>query len=199
MRRHNGLTVFCYEDYPSAPWKHGHGITRDIFKSDSNGLDFKWRLSLADVSTSGDFSEFSGYERTITLLEGEGFSLDFKNGRQKKLAQIHEPFVFDGGAPVTCTLFGGPSKDLNLMIRRGQATARWWLHNVSTVHDLDLDGECIHLLFCLCGHFEIQEMGKASYPMKAWDCAKFVEEFDAVVSIKPTTPSKYFHIKISIP
>jgi environmental stress-induced protein Ves len=78
-------------------------------------------MSLAEVTQSGPFSDFAGYERTLMLVEGYGIELDIEGGRRARLDRPHEPFVFDGGARTHCTLLGGAVKDLNLMVAREHA------------------------------------------------------------------------------
>ena len=74
------------EQYRSMPWRNGMGVTREIAREPAEGEDFRWRLSLATVASSGPFSSYAGYRRSVTLIEGEGFQL--KLGAQ-------DPWVLD--------------------------------------------------------------------------------------------------------
>ena len=57
------------------PWKNGDGVTRTlatdrrvdttIAAADS---DWNWRISVADIETSGPFSTFEQVDRTLILL-----------------------------------------------------------------------------------------------------------------------------------
>jgi environmental stress-induced protein Ves len=107
-------------DFVRQPWKNGGGSTTQL-AVEGDGERWLWRLSAADVEQSGPFSDFSGYERTIMLLEGDGMDLDV-DGRRTTLRTPFEPFVFDGAARTRCTLRGGPVRDLNLMVDRARAT-----------------------------------------------------------------------------
>ena len=62
---------------PTAVWKNGGGVTREIVASPEGApLDaFDWRVSLADVSADGPFSSFPGVDRTLTVVEGAGMDL----------------------------------------------------------------------------------------------------------------------------
>lgn len=117
------MRVLRAANYQSVPWKNGLGTTREILKHPQSAADFIYRLSIAEVRHSGAFSAFPGYDRFITLLDGDGFELRFADGRTHALTSRHVPFRFDGGMPVSCTVKGGPSQDLNLMIRCGTAQA----------------------------------------------------------------------------
>ncbi len=100
------------------PWKNGGGVTREI--AVAAGEMFAWRLSMASVNASGPFSDFTGYERTLVILRGDGFTLTFADGREEILEPLR-PLVFDGGEIVSCQLQGGPVTDFNLMVARDRA------------------------------------------------------------------------------
>ncbi len=44
------------------PWRNGKGNTIELLKEDLPNRDgFAWRLSMADVTSDGEFSNFSDY------------------------------------------------------------------------------------------------------------------------------------------
>ncbi len=104
------------------PWRNGGGVTYEVASSpaDSKLADFDWRVSIAEVQGSGPFSAFDGVDRTIILVEGEWMELTV-DGRPHRFG-VRQPFRFDGGGDTTCKV-AGPSRDLNVMTRRGRATA----------------------------------------------------------------------------
>lgn len=106
----------------AAPWKNGGGITYELaaFPHGAGFEEFDWRLSMAEVATDGPFSLFPGVDRTLTLLDGAGITLDF-SGQDVTLAPGSAPFAFPGEAAVTGRLIAGPILDLNVMTRRGRA------------------------------------------------------------------------------
>lgn len=99
-------------------WKNGGGITTELLLEPKDDGAALWRLSIAEVSKSGPFSDFSGYARTIMLIDGPGFVLDFESHPSKRLDRRYEPFPFDGGWKTECTLIDGPVRDFNLMAAR---------------------------------------------------------------------------------
>jgi environmental stress-induced protein Ves len=128
------LTHLTPRQYKVMPWKNGGGMTTEILaepKADGGNL---WRLSIAEVAQSGPFSDFSGYDRTIMLIEGAGFTLDFESAPSKRLDRLYEPYAFDGGWKTDCTLIDGPIRDFNLMALRDAGPAEL------TVARLDRDG-----------------------------------------------------------
>jgi len=111
-------------EFRSMPWKNGQGVTHEIAREPAEAENFLWRLSLAEVATSGDFSLFPGYDRTIALIAGDGVELDFEEAPVKRLDRPLEPFNFRGEWHCHSRLLGGPCRDLNLMVDRGRATGK---------------------------------------------------------------------------
>ncbi len=118
------LDIIGSEHFQSMPWKNGLGHTIEILKEDMPDNDgFAWRLSMADVTTDGDFSNFAGYDRTLLLLEGNGITLDHANGQRDVLNKHLQAARFRGDARTAATLHDGPIRDFNVMARRDYCTA----------------------------------------------------------------------------
>jgi environmental stress-induced protein Ves len=98
-------------DHRPVPWKNGGGTTVAL------AVGPGWRASLATVASDGPFSDFTGYDRILVLLDGPGFTLRFDD-RDHILTRPLEPFAFDGGLPCTALLRGGPCRDWNWMVAR---------------------------------------------------------------------------------
>ncbi|MHC8302216.1 HutD/Ves family protein [Pseudomonas sp. ZS1P83] len=123
----NELKVLRAKDYPRMPWKNGGGSTEEITRDAGTGLDgFGWRLSIADIGESGGFSTFAGYERVITVLQGDGMTLRVDGQDTRPLLPL-DPFAFSGESQVSCTLLGGPIRDFNLIYapQRYRARLQW--------------------------------------------------------------------------
>jgi hypothetical protein len=121
------LKVLRAADYPRMPWKNGGGSTEEITRDAGTGLEgFGWRLSIADIGESGGFSAFAGYERVITVLQGEGMTLTVDGQNTRPLLPL-DPFAFSGESQVSCTLLGGAIRDFNLIYapNRYQARLQW--------------------------------------------------------------------------
>jgi hypothetical protein len=80
---------------------------------------------MAEVASDGAFSAFPGVDRTLTLLDGAGVTLDFAAGGEAggavALAPGSPPLAFPGEAPIFARLEAGPILDLNVMTRRADA------------------------------------------------------------------------------
>ena len=118
--------------YRAMPWKNGQGTTHEILierpapacgSDERDGAGFLWRLSIAEVAVASPFSLFSGCDRTILLLQGEGMVLDSGEHGRHVLDRRFVPYAFSGDWQTGCTLLGGPCRDLNLMVDRRRARA----------------------------------------------------------------------------
>jgi environmental stress-induced protein Ves len=131
------LHRFRLDDLPATPWRNGGGTTREVVSLPLGaGIDsFDWRVSVATIAADGPFSEFLGIERTIMLLDGDGVHLrstDPSHAVDHVLAEPLVPFGFSGDAPLECTLLGGESTDVNLMVRGGRGSADLAVHRTDT-------------------------------------------------------------------
>jgi environmental stress-induced protein Ves len=122
-------------DYPAMPWKNGAGTTREIVRDAGDGLEgFGWRVSIADVGAPGPFSAFTGYQRVISVLEGEGMRLNVDGVDSRDLRAL-DAFAFDGSCVVDCTLLAGAIRDFNLIYSPARYRARLqWLTLEGAAH-----------------------------------------------------------------
>lgn len=111
------------DEHVRRPWRNGGGTTAEVaaWPPDADaGSDFAWRVSFADVAGSGDFSTFPGVDRVITLIDGPPMTLELPG--ETTVLRPFVPYSFDGGVPVWCSVTA-PTRDLNVMTRRGRASA----------------------------------------------------------------------------
>jgi environmental stress-induced protein Ves len=148
------MKLIAYESLTATPWKNGGGITRELacYPVGASMHDFIWRVSIADVNSSGPFSNFPEIDRVITLLDGDGMQLRFENGKQHTLVEKLHPFIFRGEDKVDAQLAGSPSRDFNLMTRRNVAYGKVEVRRTAGVID---QGLSTLLLFCVCGQWQI--------------------------------------------
>ena len=148
------VTIIEPTSFIAMPWRNGLGTTIELLKQDLSGVDgFAWRLSMADVTTNGAFSNFSGYDRTLLLLEGKGLTLD-SNGANHRLEKPLQSARFSGDDQTFATLHDGPVKDFNIMVQRQHCSARV----TSALHPdestLDVDGDIL-LVYAVDGELSL--------------------------------------------
>lgn len=126
----SALRVLPRSSFKATPWKNGGGVTHEAIRVPSQGDPFSWRVSLAQIDRPGPFSDFSGYQRKMMLLQGRGVALEFAGGGHRELREVGDWLEFDGAAAVHCELIGGPCVDFNLIAANDLKTAARleWLH-----------------------------------------------------------------------
>jgi environmental stress-induced protein Ves len=105
------------------PWRNGQGTTLEIAREPGNGPDFAWRLSLAKLERSCNFSSYPGYRRALVLVCGEDLRLTFWRHGSRLLASRGHSVRFDGSWRTRCAV---PARctDLSLIVRDGSGTGR---------------------------------------------------------------------------
>ena len=118
-----GIKIIRRSSFTATPWKNGGGITHEAIRVPPTGDAFQWRVSVAQIDSSGPFSDFSGYDRKMALLQGHGLVLEFGSGERCVLRDAGDCVEFDGATPAHCELIDGPCVDLNLMVSQSLRTA----------------------------------------------------------------------------
>ncbi|WP_426239667.1 HutD/Ves family protein [Pararhizobium sp. DWP1-1-3] len=165
------------------PWKNGGGETVEIavFPPEADLTSFGWRVSMATVATDGPFSVFTGIDRTLSILEGQGMELDIAGREPVVLTRASEPLAFPADSATSARLVSGTIVDLNVMTRRGK-----WAHRVERRvfegdHPLDAEGGVTMLLSL--GNLRI-DSGEHAEELARLDCA-IIEGFCRISSDMP--------------
>lgn len=100
------------------PWRNGGGSTRTLWlwPGEAAAPDWRLRISLADIVRDGPFSPFAGVRRWFAVVQGAGVNLAWPH-QALALTPGSLPMCFDGADAPGCSLIGGPTRDLNLMLR----------------------------------------------------------------------------------
>jgi uncharacterized protein len=119
------FTIYNPDTFITMPWRNGLGQTIELLKQElPNDKEFAWRLSMADVTNDGEFSDFAGYDRTLVMLNGNGMTLDFGDGNPQHLRTPLSLVQFTGEQATVANLHDGPIRDFNVMTRRDYCSAR---------------------------------------------------------------------------
>ena len=101
---------------------------------------FAWRVSIAEIASGGPFSSFAGIDRRLVVLDG-GMVLR-GIGDDAIAMRPYDCVAFAGEAQVTSELADGPTRDFNVMTRRGVAAAEVRVLR-DAVHAFDGAAACI--------------------------------------------------------
>ncbi|MET4677245.1 HutD family protein [Luteibacter sp. ME-Dv--P-043b] len=147
------MSVIGFARLRAVPWKNGLGITREIQVEPAGATmdDFLWRASIAEVDTASPFSVFPGIDRTIVLLDGNGFTMTLDENRVHALTTPCVPFAFAGESRVEVALAGGATRDFNLMVRRSHARGHVDVERGPAM----LEHQDVALLHLARGHAEV--------------------------------------------
>jgi len=114
-------------DARRVPWKNGRGFTEELalwpLEASFERADYLWRISIAAVDAPGPFSPFPGFERVLTVTEGEGLRLAHGSAAPAARVRRLEPYRFSGDWPTTAELVRGPVRDFNVIARRSESGA----------------------------------------------------------------------------
>ena len=109
-----------WRDLTAEPWRNGGGITRELARGADTGREPAWRVSIAEITSDGEFSSFEGFERVLTVVDGTRLVLEV-DGVPNVLGKA-KPFRFDGAAATSAMLPDGPVQVLNLFTERAPCT-----------------------------------------------------------------------------
>lgn len=124
------MQILRREEFTSRPWKNGLGVSHVIASIPAGaGYDtVHWQVSTTAIGADCPFSSLAGMDRHFTLLEGRGVELvshDPVSGANHRF-MVDQPFApvqFRGDWRTGCRLLEGAVRVLNVMTRRGAATA----------------------------------------------------------------------------
>ncbi|MBC7419232.1 MAG: HutD family protein [Bdellovibrio sp.] len=185
-------TLLKKDDYKRMPWKNGLGTTTQILidpPQSSIAENFNWRLSSADVATNGLFSTYLGYDRFLTVLDGQGFNLKI----QDKVLEIkkHEVIKFSGDAIVNCELIDGKITDLNFIFKSDFKNVHFKIFKSSQNFNLTKGN---FIITSLTGSLQISIDDKSTQFVDIFET--FVLNSDENFLIKISTDSEFALIKI---
>ena len=125
-----GIEIIRFATLGVQPWKNGAGTTREIAR-DRADETWDWRISVADVVSEAPFSSFPGIDRILVLLEGEGMTLAFEDGRRLPVLPPFGFARFEGEAALRGVPVQGGTRDFNVMWRRASIAAGFEVRTVT--------------------------------------------------------------------
>ncbi len=133
-------TIIPPHDFLNMPWKNGQGVTRELrIRQIEKNKPFDWRISRAVVDQDGSFSNFSGYDRILVMLEGKGMDLFHADGQIHQFRTPYDMAEFSGEPGTRASLVNGPIQDFNIMTRKDRCSACVDLFKAKGTYDLDVD------------------------------------------------------------
>ena len=155
--------VLRHRDRVAGPRANGGGITYEVLRSPQGSGDFDWRVSIAEIASDAPFSAYPGVDRVLILLRG---AMDLVIDGVSREVSRFSPLAFAGESSVEARLSQGPTMDLNVMTRRGHATAQIELLTGPAV-TLGYAHDAETAVIVLDGVWEARDIRE---PLQPWDC-----------------------------
>jgi len=177
------ISVFSPENFKTIPWKNGKGETIELAINDGGTLDdFIWRLSMATVVEDGVFSDFSGYQRNLVLIEGNGISLQHDHNKIDKLCNLLEVANFDGACSTVGNLHAGAITDFNIITH--QEKCRVSVETYSDLQNVALKSDDLCFVYSLSGEYQLLTSDQEPQIIQAGHLLKLTNQQENNLAIK---------------
>jgi uncharacterized protein len=121
------LTRLDSAGYRRTPWKNGGGVTVDVAGASLPGVapgawdGVIWRFGQTRIERPGPFSDLSGFDRLLAVIEGQGLVLHPAGAPALDVRERFHPVRFPGEWQIESELEDGPVAVVNLMADRHRA------------------------------------------------------------------------------
>lgn len=121
------VTALDPAGYRRVPWKNGGGVTVDVAGAVRPGAEpgdwsaMIWRFGSTRIERSGPFSDLTGFDRLLAVVEGRGLVLHPRDRGPIDAREPFRPVRFPGEWPIESALEAGPVGVINLMADRTRA------------------------------------------------------------------------------
>lgn len=158
-------------EFVTTPWKNGAGITHEALRVPAQGGPFLWRVSVAEVGSSGPFSDFTGYHRAMVLLRGDGLRLHLADGTAPVLREVGDLVQFDGGMGTQCELLAGACTDLNLILSQSVVANDVRVERLLAPMTVKPLAQDLLLVFAVTGRMTLDDSSGGKVVLEEWDLA----------------------------
>jgi hypothetical protein len=124
MQTPSAITLLDPASYRRTPWKNSGGVTIDIAGAYRPGADAAgwegmiWRFGRTRIERPGPFSDLSGYDRILVVIEGRGLTLHPEGHAPLDVRAPFKPVRFPGEWKITSAIGQGPVGVVNLIADR---------------------------------------------------------------------------------
>ncbi|MGE0735455.1 MAG: HutD family protein [Alphaproteobacteria bacterium] len=118
------LRLLAPGQYRRTPWKNGGGVTVDIADAYRDGIaspgwdGMLWRFGHTRIERNGPFSDLSGFDRLLAVIDGSGLVLHPAGAQALDVRAPFRPVRFPGEWAIVSELTSGAVGVLNLMADR---------------------------------------------------------------------------------
>ena len=156
------LTPFAIDDLPREPWRNGAGWTRTVSVHTMED-QVLWRVSVADITAEGEFSQFAGMDRTAVMVQGGQLQLS-NDSIRLEFDGVGSLIQFPGEWSLHCSAPAVTTQLLTIIVKRGQAALRLQVME-NTALALSPGGQ--QLLLVLRGSVQLQSSVGGNHTLQA--------------------------------
>lgn len=141
--------------YRHMPWKNGGGVTIDIAVAMLPGFapggweGIVWRFSRTAIVTPAAFSDLSGFDRQLVLVDGQGLVLESPAG-EIDVRKPFRPVRFAGETSIVSRLEAGPVEVVNLLGDRSRVSIDLFCLSDGATHTCPAGVHIIHAATAGC-------------------------------------------------
>lgn len=148
------MEIIRFAELKESNWKNGGGITREIANA-AIAASPVWRVSLADVSADGPFSDFSDFVRILTVVKGQGMILQSDSGDFDAKPRV--PVRFSGALKIHGQLKSDFVHNFNFMFNPDYCTGDVTVLDAPQTRSLALTERHQFAVHCLTGTVTIDD------------------------------------------
>ena len=156
--------IYRKSEQPVMPWKNGRGMTREIYRF-NHGPDMFLRVSTAEVSESGPFSDYAGFDRTLLNL-GPGVMQLLKDGSLFASLSPLEICHFEGSAQLSCEITQ-TCRDINVFYAKDKYFASTFVRRISKPEFIPLSATQGALIYVLQGALVVHDKRQKEFFLQA--------------------------------
>ena len=160
------------------PWGNGLGSSREVEAEFEHGLAavagpvLSWRLATTTIANSCPFSHYLGYDRTIILLHGNGFELNWGQREAKTIDRFGQMIDFPGDPATICRLLDGPVDVLNVMAMRSRIAYAVKFETLDRNSIVELTGPALKVIYCVGGELRVRTKGTSTLSVRAGEALR---------------------------
>lgn len=174
------ITLISKNKFTTYPWKSGKGKTTELAINKGASLaHFDWRISIAEVTEDGFFSDFSGYQRNLVLIDGHEIKLCHDQKTRDHLTHTLDFATFSGDSSTHAVLPSGPIVDFNIITKTDKYQVHLSTHNEQRRVAIAENG--LSFAYSLASDLTIIQPGSAKRMLRQGDLLQIENEPDLTV------------------
>ena len=169
------INLISKNRFNTHPWKNGKGKTTELAINEGASLaHFDWRISIAEVTEDGLFSDFTGYQRNLVLIAGREIKLCHDRETRDHLTHTLDFATFSGNSSTHAVLPSGPIIDFNIVTKTDKYQVHLTTHNKQRQIAIAENG--LSFAYSLASDLTVFQAGNAKCMLRQGDLLQIENE-----------------------